>query len=209
MRISTTTLESFRLWSQPDQDWMSEESLIATIRGEFVPTPAVLLGKAFGKVLETPDPFVVPGGYRCGDYFFADAVMSPALALMDRRGVFEAKATKDYGPYTVVAMADQLSGARLIEHKTTLGYFDFDKYAASCQWRFMADIFEPVSITYHVFLLAEGRDGAIELRGIESFDLYPYPAMHADCGGLVREFAEYVTARGLDGLLRERQRAAA
>lgn len=209
MRISTTTIESFRLWSQPDQDWMSEDSLIATIRGEFVPTPAVLLGKAFGRVLETPEPFMVPGGYRYGDYFFDSDVMCPAMALMDRRGVFEAKATRDYGNCTVVAMADQLSGARLIEHKTTLGTFDFDKYAASCQWRFMADIFQPVSITYHVFLLAEDKDGSIRLRGVESFDLYPYPGLHIDCADLVRQFAAYVTTRGLDGLLRERQRVAA
>lgn len=209
MRISTTTLESFRLWSQPDQDWMSEDSLQATIRGEFVPTPPVLIGKAFGRVLEKPDDFWVPGGYHCDGYSFDNAVMDPCLALMDRQGVYEAKATKRYGDCDVVAMADQLIGARLVEHKTTLGYFDFDKYADSCQWRFMADIFEPVSITYHVFLLADNGNGVIELRGIESFNFYPYERLHEDCAALVRDFADYVTLRGLDGLLRERQRAAA
>ena len=50
MRISTTTLESFRLFCDPEQDWMSEADLIATIKGEFVPTPAVELGKAFGLI---------------------------------------------------------------------------------------------------------------------------------------------------------------
>lgn len=209
MRISTTTLESFRLYMQPEQEWMDEAALLATIRGEFTPTPAVELGKAFGQVLETPDLFLVPGGYRCGEQFFSDAIMSPALALMDRRGVFEAKAAKEYGPCTVVARADQIVGARLIEHKTTLGTFDIDKYLASCQWRFMTDIFEPLSITYHVFLLSEERDGSIGLRGIESFSLYPYAALHEDCCDLVRRFAEYVTLRGLDGMLRERQKAAA
>lgn len=209
MRISTTTLESFRLYMQPEQDWMTEDSLLATIRGEFTPTPAVLLGKAFGQVLETPDPYRVANGYSCHGQYFSDAVMQPALALMDRRGVFEAKATKEYGPCTVVAMADQIVGARLVEHKTTLGTFDIDKYLASCQWRFMADIFEPLSITYHVFCLNEERDGSIGLRGIETFNLYPYAALHEDCCELVRRFAEYVTVRGLDGLLRARQKAAA
>jgi hypothetical protein len=36
---------------------MTEADLIASIKGEFVPTPAVLLGSAFGKVLETPDHY--------------------------------------------------------------------------------------------------------------------------------------------------------
>lgn len=220
MRISTTSIESFRLWSDPEQEWMTEDELIASIRGEFVPTPAVRLGSAFGKVLETPDLYVSTDGFECGSYVFPSDVMLPALALMDHeRGVFEAKSTRQYGDCTVVAKADQLVGARLIEHKTTLGYFDFDKYAESYQWRFMADIFRPVSVTYHVFLLSditpdvdhEARltfTNEITLRGIETFTLYPYPALHDDCAELVRTFAEYVTLRGLDGLLRERQRAA-
>ncbi|HVQ15609.1 MAG TPA: hypothetical protein VMS40_18535, partial [Vicinamibacterales bacterium] len=65
MRISTTTLESFRLWSDPEQEWMSEDELIATICGKFVPNHAVKRGAAFGKVLETPDPYRVSGGFIC------------------------------------------------------------------------------------------------------------------------------------------------
>lgn len=205
MRISTTTLESFRLFME--QDWMDEGALIATIQGQFVPTHGVLLGKAFGRILETPDPFRVQGGYRCEDLAFGDDVMAPCLALMDRRGVYEAKATREYGDCTVVARADQLVGAHLIEHKTTLSTFDFEKYASSYQWRFMADIFQPVRITYHIFCLAEATNGVISLRGIETFHLYPYAALHADCCDLLRRFCDYVRAKGLDGLLRERQAA--
>lgn len=215
MRISVTTLESFRLWSQPEQDWMSEDELLATIRGEFKPTQAVLLGQAFGAVLETPGRYQVDGGYRVlprggrSPYFFSDAVMTPAMAIMDyQHGVFEAKATKQYGDCTVVAKADQLVGARLIEHKTTLGSFDFDKYAHSYQWRYMVDIFQPVSVTYHIFLLAEERDGSTALRGIETFNFFPYAELHADCWNLLRGFTSYVTAKGLDTLLRARQRTA-
>lgn len=209
MRISTTTLESFRLFMQPDQDWMSEAELLATIRGEFVPTPAVLLGQAFGKVLETPERYQVPHGYRCGDYFFDDATMAQPLALIDRRGVFEAKAQKAYGPCDVVAKADHLLGAHLSEFKTTTSTFTFEKYAASCQWRFMVDIFEPAQVTYHVFLLDDHENGVVGLRGIETFNLFPYDALHEDCRALLGEFVAYVTLRGLDGILRQRQREAA
>jgi hypothetical protein len=209
VRISTTTLESFRLFMQPDQEWMTEQSLIDTICGKFVPTPAVLLGKAFGEVLEDPDSYEVPGGFHHHDYAFSDATMAPALALIDRRGVFEAKATKAYGPHDVVAKADHLLGAHLSEFKTTSSTFDFDKYADSCQWRFMTDIFEPSRITYHVFELDDHGNSVVEVKAIHSFDLYPYAALHEDCGRLLGRFVEYVTAKGLDGYLRSRQQAAA
>src|SRR5262245_65727008 len=91
---------------------MTEEELIANIRGEFVPTPAVRLGQSFGRVLEDPVAHRVPGGYRCGDYCFNEADLEPALALIDRRGVFEVKAQKTYrtsaGECDVSAVADHL-----------------------------------------------------------------------------------------------------
>ncbi len=217
MRISTTTLESFRLFMQPDQEWMAEDDLLATIRGEFVGNHKVWIGQAFGAVLEHPDPYRVSGGYRvegvrgCAEVFaFGDDVMAPALALVDReRAVFEAKAAARYGSHDVIAKADQMVGADIIETKTTLSTFDFDKYAASYQWRFMADIFDVPKITYRVFCLFESeQDHVIELRGVESFDLYRYAGLHDDCAALVREFADYCATRGLTELLDARQVAA-
>lgn len=212
MRASATQIESFRLFMSGD--WMAEDKLLATIRGEFVPDHRVNLGSAFGKVLEDPLPYAVRGGYRItsgGEEFeFGADVMEPCLALMDRSGVFEAKLTKEYpGGVTVATRADQIVGSRLIEHKTTLSSFDFEKYADSYQWRLMADIFQPAMITYHVFCLSEGSNGVIDLRGIESFNLFPYAHLHQDCCDLVGAFVAYVKAKGLDGLLRERQERAA
>ena len=189
---------------------MREDDLLATIRGEFVPTHKVALGQAFGAVLETPDPFRVSGGYRVGDIALGDDVMGPALALIDRpRTVFEAKARGRYGEHEVVAKADQLVGAHLIETKTTLSTFSFDKYAQSCQWRFMADLFQVPRVTYHVFCLAEDQVGVVSLRGIETFTLYSYANLRRDCEDLVRRFTDYVTVKGLDGFLNERQAARA
>lgn len=196
MRIPATTLESFRLFLS--EDWMTEERFLQGITRPFVPTRAMALGKAFGRVLERPERYQVPHGYRCDGFDFSDDVMAPALAVFDRRGVFEAKAVKAYGAHTVVAKADQLLGARLIENKTT-DYFDFGKYESSYQWRFMADIFEPASITYHVFCLEDSPNNVIGLKGVESFRLYPYTALETDCRVLLREFVQYVTAKGLTG----------
>jgi hypothetical protein len=210
MRISTTTLESFRLFMQADQEWMTEADLIASIKGEFVPTPAVLLGSAFGKVLEAPDHYRTAHGYRCGDYTFSADVMAPALKLMDyERGMFEVKAARAYGDCDVVAVADQIVGGHLFEHKTTGSTFNFEKYADSCQWRFYVDIFQPLLVTYHVFEVDDHGNGVVELKGINSFNLFPYTGLHQDCCDLLGEFCDYVRAKGLDGFLRERQRQAA
>lgn len=209
MRISATTLESFRLWKHPEQEWMPEEDLIDQIKGIWKPNHKVELGSAFGRILEDPDRYFIPGGFECDGFAFGRDVIEPCLAVIDHRGVFEAKTVKSYGPHEVVSKADHLLGGRLSEFKTTLSTFDFDKYAASCQWRFMVDAFQPVSVTYHVFCLSEATNGVIELRGIEIFNLFPYPDLHQDCCDLVAEFTAYVTARGLDGVLQARQESAA
>lgn len=214
MRISATQLESFRLFMEPDQEWMTAADLEATIRGQFVPNHKVSLGLAFGYVLERPEQFAVPGGYRVqtgGEIFeFGNDVMAEPMALIDRRrGVFEAKAVMAYGPHAVASKADYLIGAELHEFKTTVSSFDFDKYAQSVQWRFMADAMQPIKVVYHVFCLEEATNGVIGLRSIETFALYPYAELHEDCARLVREFADYVTAAGLADVLERRQRDAA
>lgn len=211
MRISATQLESFRLFQS--EEWMPEDDLLATIRGEFVSNHKIALGQAFGRVLEQPDRYAVCGGYRVTanreTFEFGADVMAPCLAVVVPGGVFEAKAVLRYGPHEVASKADYLRGAHLSEFKTTLSSFDFDKYAQSVQWRYMADAFKPACVTYHVFCLNEGTNGVIELRGIESFNLYPYAELHDDCASLVCEFADYVTAKGLAPILDKRQADAA
>jgi hypothetical protein len=210
MRVSTTTLESFRLFLQPEQEWMSEADLIASIKGETVATARMRLGSALQSVLERPEAYRVDGGgYRHEDWFLPEDVVQAALRAFDRRGVWEVKATKVYGQCTVVARADQLIGTTIVENKATLSAFDFDKYAKGVQWRFYLDIFEAAKVTYNVFCLSEPADGPLTLRDTHSFDLYPYAALREDCGALVQEFAAFVAARGLDEFLRDRQRSAA
>jgi len=212
VRISATQLESYRLFMQADQDWMSEDDLIATIKGVFVPNHKINLGSAFGKVLEDPDRYLVPGGFRItvsGEVFaFGLSEKEPCLDLIDRRGVFEAKAVKSYDDCDVASKADHLLGTHLSEFKTTTSSFDVTKYLDSYQWRFMADAFGATRITYRVFCLDEASNGVISLRGIESFNLFPYAGLHEDCAALVRAFKAYCVARGLDTVLKARQAAA-
>lgn len=210
LRASTTTLESYRLYRDPQNEWATEQNLLDTIMGRFTPTPEMLLGRAFGQILETPERYQVPHGYQCEGYTFSDADLAPAFALMNyEHGVFECKGTKDYGDLTVVAKVDQIVGAHIHEHKTTQSTFSAEKYLESCQWRYYADVYEAAAVTYHVFLLDDHGNGVVEVRGIESLALYPYPRLHDDCAALAAEFREYIRSKSLDGLLAQRQREAA
>lgn len=224
LRVSTTLLDAFRLFSDPAIEWMTEDRLVGDLLKTSPATPAMRLGSAFGAVLEAPWVHEVSGGYRADGHFFDRANLAPALALFDRRGIFECKGARAYGDVQVVAKVDYLLGAVIHETKTTLDAFDFEKYAPSCQWRFYLDVFEGAKlVTYHVFELAEdgpvclpfaeqlaGKGGADEMRyrikpdGIRTFNVFPYPGLHADCARLVSDFRSWVVGRGLDGVLRER-----
>ncbi len=202
IRCSATNLESFRLYLT--EDWMEESALIASLKGEFVPTPAVKLGHAYHSVLEHPAAYRVGNGYTCEGFQFGDATMQPMLDLIDRRGVFEVKTTKQLGPITLVAQADQLVGAHLYEFKTT-SQLNLEKYLDSYQWRVMALVFEPLAITYRIATLDDHGNGVAELKSLDSVTVYPYAALELDVRALVARFVDYVTVKGLDGLLRARQ----
>ena len=211
MRVSATTLESFRLWREPEQEWMTEEMLLDSILRRPVSSAPMALGKAFGQVIETPDAYRIQGGYACDGHWFSDDAMAPVLALYDRRGLFEVKGSKLYGDVLVVAKADQLLGAQLIETKTTKA-FDFEKYADAYQWRLMVDIFQPMLVTYHVFPVEVDDKShhpqapiVVEVKEPQTFNLFPYAEVHADCARLVADFRAYVVVKGLDGQLREFQ----
>lgn len=203
MRISTTTLESFRLFMSGD--WMTEDELIAGIKGEFVPTVPVKIGSAWGKIIETPTKYLDDLWYVCDDYAFNPEQVHFALTLFDRRGFFEVKSTKQYGEHTIVAKVDHIYGAHISEIKSTLKGFNFDKYAESCQWRFYLDIFLARKLTYHVFCLNEPDvDNVVYLDSHEPFHLYPYAEMEHDCFVMVEEFAEYAKKRNLESYLQEK-----
>jgi len=220
MRVSTTVLESFRLFM--DQDFMEEAELLATIRGEFSPNFPIALGMSYHSIIETPDKYRLEGGdgYLCKAAYVDDnnrwqsreitfpaAVIDPMLALVDRRGSFELKATKWMDDCLVVVKADHVFGTDISELKTTLGQFDAEKYMTSCQWKFEALLLGASRVTYRVARLSDGRDG-IELRAIENLAVYPYPEMENDCRALLRRFVDYCKVRKLDEFLRDKQRKA-
>jgi hypothetical protein len=199
MRISTTVLESFRLYRSAD--WMEEADLIATIRGDFVPSPAMELGKAFHAVLEEPDQHRQPdGSYIAYGMELPGRLMDEALKYVEPAGVHEVKAetpVRAFGEIvTVVGKADALLGGTVVEYKTKLGTFSWDRYEESSQWRFYCWLFGAFEVRYHVFVLDDKR--GLYLRGVESFTFSSYPAVAEYCSILLDEFLAYVKMRGLE-----------
>src|SRR5262245_11170919 len=199
MRISTTTLEAFRLFRAGRKP---EAELLATITRTFVPTYRVRLGRAYGRILEQPDVHRVSGGYACGEFRFEADAVDPALATIDRRSAgFEVPHARRYGAHTVVAKVDHIRGAEITEFKTRVGGgYHPDRYASSVQWRFELDVFRAVSVTYRIFHLTAG----LALSAIEELPLYPSPALEANCFALGDAFVHYVRRRGLEAHLPDR-----
>lgn len=205
LRISATVLEAFRLYMEPEQDWMSKQALVDQICGKFVTRPEIEIGLAFGDIVRDPEKFRVRGGFKARDYCFDGADMAEPLAAIQIPGsTFEVKGHRVYDDAVVVSKADQLLGARLREFKTT-GYFDFEKYSQSLQWRFMVDALGPAFVEYLVFVVDDHENGVVGIKEAHQFRLYPYPELHADCERWVRDFRAFVDAEGLAGFLREQQ----
>lgn len=211
MRIPVTALESFRLYQT--EDWMSEADLVASLKHEGVPTPGLLIGRAFDAIVCEPFHYQVPGGYLCDGYSFGDDDMALVFAALDPRIIWQVKTAKVWplptDAPTVVAKADGVLGQRLIENKTTLSSFDFAHYERGYQWKFYLDLFEAPAIEYHVFRLNDHGNGVIDVRDVETFMLYPYPALHDDCSELLTQFLDFIKAKHLELYFEPRVGAAA
>jgi hypothetical protein len=193
-----------------EEEWCTEDQLIKGIRGETVPTRAMALGRAFHAILEAPTRHAVPGGFRAGDFSFDDRTMAPVWNLYPKHAVAEVKATMDLDGCTLVAQADALAGSTCWEFKTTDAYScDCERYMRSLQWRVLCLVFQPADVRYAIISVDDHENGVVELRWVESFTVYPYPALKDDVRALLESFKSYVTSKGLDEFLRERQRTAA
>jgi hypothetical protein len=221
VRISATLLDSFLFYlgaesSHDDEKASAQEcycadcaegELIRHIKGEFSPTPAILLGRAYHSIVEKPQRSL-SGFYEADGFRFEDAAVETLLQRIPL-GIFEVKTTRELlvpraGVVTLVAKCDHISGASISDFKATLKAFDSEKYLASVQWRVYLFLFQASKFTYHVACLREERDHDYQqqvpryaLRSLESMNVYPYPDLERDVRELLKEFCGYVKARGL------------
>jgi hypothetical protein len=176
MRISTTTIESYRNFIE--NDWLSQDEFIEQLKGKFEATRKMNLGTAFHNILENPVPhFVAKKGLYVSDGFeFQKKDIESATAKVNYAFPFEIKATKVYNiqgiDITVVAKADQLEGRKGNEHKSTWSAFSYDKYAESVQKAIYCDVFELDRVVYKVWEFSDLVSG-IRFNGYHEF-FFPY-----------------------------------
>jgi hypothetical protein len=215
LRISVTTLDSYRRYVQEQDEEMSENmlgELIASIKGDFTPTSQMLRGQAFHAVLERPHQCYIEQGdtfYANGFYFAGDGIRE-ALNVIDHAGIFELKTTNRYdtalGAVTVVGKADILLGNTVFENKTRwlqtngnvfkgISAYDenemYERYQASLQWRFYLELFGADYVQYNVFYLSEHLN-RIPLHATQQFTFERTAETPYECYDWVQEFVAFV-----------------
>ena len=195
-----TSVCAFDEWERDEDASVAE--LIEKITGAFVPSPAMLAGTAFHKLLEdAPNGLEVNEAESMGHRF-----IFPVDLHIEVTPIRELRASKtfmvDGEPITITGQVDAIDGLRIEDHKTT-SYFNPDRYLQGFQWRLYLSIFGASLFRWNVFEVSqiesagnsEGFDAPApeyEVRSQHRLEQYRYPAMEADCLALVSRFARFV-----------------
>lgn len=207
--VRTTTVESFRLFMDPDCDFISVEEIEARLRGESTEVSdeariRMERGTAFHDAVAT-------GTVTHGEFSFAPSSLFKARAGLDG-AVSEAEGEivieVDGVLVRVTGHADYLRGLDLWEIKTSDKTIPADRHADSMQWRIYCLLFGVERVTYRLVQLAYERTGVIYARSIDDVVLYPYPKLRDDVVACLRDLLAFAELRGCldamdDGLAME------
>lgn len=189
MRFRVSEVESFRQWREDDDAEL--ETLLARLRGETPPSPAMLAGTAFHKCLEMSPTGLTVTELVADDYRFTFAgdfaVELPAIR--------EVRASKtwlvDGEPVTISGQLDAIHGRRVEDHKTT-GRFDPERYLTGYQWRLYLLIFGADLFRWNVFEITETDEpGHWQVFAQHRLEQCRYPEMERDCERLVTDLARF------------------
>jgi hypothetical protein len=205
MRISTTTLESFR--RVIETEYGREDELAAYIKGQpFEATFPMKAGSAWHTVLQRPLGLPKHWEEEDGFAFDLDAVRFAKGHVGP--GVCEVKATRTFDlgePVVVVAKADHCRGLVVQDHKTKFSTLDAKDYEASLQWRFYLLVHGAACFRYNLFSFGNpvkhGEGVYCELKDVLSFNFWPYAGLEAECRHWLYLFVDWARSRGLTGYL--------
>jgi hypothetical protein len=195
--VRATTVESFRLYMDPDCELISVDEIEARLRGESteVSDEARLRmdrGTAFHDAVAT-------GAVTIGDFSFMPSTLYKARAGLDG-AVSEAEGSMvvdvDGTLVRVTGHADYLRGLDLWEIKTSDKSIPADRHADSMQWRIYCLLFGVERVTYRLVQLAYEKSGVIYARSIDDVVLYPYPRLRHDVVMCLRDLLAFAELRG-------------
>ncbi len=210
-RISVTTLEKFRRFMSEASPYDTEESLIASLSGEFKGNAKTFYGTGFHAIVE--------GDYKMeNDHVLASGIMftpEQAAPAFDYRNahplmVHEMALQQVYEtnrfPIQVGGRVDGIEGAVIRDLKTKYRSPTVLEYQNSFQWRFYLDIMDLDLFYFDLFEVRKFNEFNIESEGphflpdavIEAYPEIPclrYERMHDDCLSLLNEFLDYIDTR--------------
>jgi hypothetical protein len=212
MRISVTTFDTYQKYLDAEdyaiqsldyqrKGWTEEnftekrnkfiadakQTLIDRLKGVFFESDAMKRGTEFHEAVLGESPIE-----NCG--WLAPDICKQARAVIppfeDRINEFKTTCLFELdgveNPITVVGKADYLMPLFVGELKTT-GWYDFNTYESSWQWRFYLHLFGVDIVKYHVFELGYKN----ELKKIENFEFCVYPSLMSDLKNVVQGLYDF------------------
>lgn len=189
MRVSATDIDALRYFLADEEGDIDD--LLARLRRQAPPTPAMLAGTAFHKALETFDQGTAAEISADGHLF-----MIEADAELDLPSIREIKATRDYRVgdvlVTLVGKVDAVLGKRIDDHKLT-GSYDAERFMAGYQWRIYLEVFGADKFRWNIFEGADvaGGDRVWKIRALHKLTMHRYPGMAADVERQVAAFVDF------------------
>lgn len=186
MRISVTNLDAYRYYR--DHEESSLDDLLARLRKEVPPTPAMLAGSALHAALEymrTDADVLHSNGHT---FRFTEDFGLPLPAVRELKGEIEIETPS--GTVTLVGVVDGI-GLEIADHKLTARW-DAEKYADSYQWRCYLVMFGGARFTYNVFVGKEIAPQDWHITEFHRLPLYAYVGMRDDVVREVSEFAAFL-----------------
>lgn len=176
LRISATDLDAIRYWR--GQEDAALPDLLAQLRREAPPTPAMERGSAFHHALEVAQPGDLEQ-VAVGEYLFDLSAVSGNLSLPPIR---EVKSTREYQvedvTVTLVGKADAIHGRTGYDHKLTKR-MDPERYLQSYQWRVYLEVFDLDRFQWNVFV-GDERGGPVVIRELHQLGADRYPGLSQD-----------------------------
>jgi len=193
IRVSATDIDALRFFLYPPIPEMEIEltKLLARLRRQEPPSPAMLAGTALHKALElasTGDH----KGFSIDDHTFSFDFDGD----IDLPSIREMKATRDYlidgCAVTLVGKVDGIHGKRIDDHKLT-ERFDAEKYLDSYQWRIYLEVFDADEFRWNVFegrpTIEGGKDYII--RAVHPLRMHRYPGIGEDVERELHRFVSF------------------
>lgn len=176
LRVSASDIDAYRRFR--DNDDVELADLLAQLRRESAPTPAMMAGTALHAALETIEN---------GDY--------QSIAIEDYQFDFETDAEIDVPPVremkvtgqfvigdvlvTLVGKVDAVHGKRVDDHKLT-ARFDPERFMNSYQWRVYLMLFRADEFRWNVFEAKEITETHYAITAVHPLTMHRYPGMEDD-----------------------------